>query len=410
MNNNFDVIVVGGGPAGMIAAIQSANFGAKVALMEKNGSLGKKLAITGGGRCNLTSKIPIEDFFDKIPCNAKFLYKSFRKFSNEDLVEFFRIQGIKFHAEGDKIYPSTNDSKTIISALERMLTQKNVAIIHHCEMNALDGSVENGFFLRTNRGSYSAQRIILATGGYSFPSTGSDGSVQEFLSSRAIEVKKPLPSLVRIHSNAKWITESSGISLDNAVLTLFVSEKKKKSLQGQLLFTHSGVSGPVAMNLTAYFTEEKLSDVRIVADFVPELSEEEIAKILRESPSKGIENKLSRYLPKNLLKNIFADIGAVDFHNIKKGELSQLIKRLKEVSIPITGIGGIKEAIVTRGGVSIKEINPATMELRKLAGVYVAGEMIDVDAQTGGYNLQIAFSTGFLSGEMAAKSLAETLN
>ena len=409
MKNIYDIIVVGGGPSGMIAAIRAAENGARVALVEKNNTLGKKLAITGGGRCNLTSDIPMDSFFEKIPHNAKFLHKSFKKFSNEDLVEFFRSEGICFQQEGHKIYPVSNSAKTIIDELENKLLKQRVDIVKGCEVTDFSGSIQEAFRIQTGRGTFWSKRLVFATGGYSFPATGSDGRIQELLSSKKIRTAQALPSLVRIHSNAEWITESTGISLEDVELTLLLNGKKAESLRGQILFTHSGISGPVAMDMTAYFTDSRLSDVRITADFLPNLSRDDILQILRKSPSRGIEMKLSGHLPKNLLKNIFRDLGEVDFHNMKKRDWSLLAERLKEAPIPITGIGGLKEAIITRGGIDVREIDPATMELRQLEGVYVAGEMIDVDALTGGYNLQIAFSTGFLAGEMAAKSTVQAL-
>lgn len=402
MMKNCDIAVVGAGPAGMMAAIEAGKSGKKVFLLERNDRVGKKLKITGGGRCNLTSSIAMEDFFEKIPRNSKFLYKAFKNFSNQDLIKFFEEDGVHFRTEGNKVYPISDNSEEIISVLVKKLKRSGVEILSNTMLRQF-ASDKEGYLLYTNREIIKAQSVILAAGGNSFPALGSDWNVHRLLE-KEIRIFPPQPALVRIHSNDEWITKSMGISLEDVAFTLFHKEKKLKSLRGPTVFTHSGLSGPTVLDISSFVSGKDLSDIRLQADLLPNLSESEVAEILRRADKKNLINKFSLYLPKNLLKNIFDDIAEpTDFNNIKKAKLQEYISRLKNRQIHITGLGSGKEAIVTRGGVDVKEIDPSTMELKKMRNIFVAGEMIDVDALTGGYNLQIAFSTGILAGRSAVE-------
>ncbi len=394
----YDIIIVGAGPAGMMAAIASNR---EVALLDKNESVGKKLRITGGGRCNITSNIDIADFFEKIPRNNKFLYKAFHHFTNKDLLSFFEKEGIRFKKENQKIYPVSNKADEIIDILWRKCKEKS-DIYLGCEVIDFEKDAL-AYRVETNRQAFYGKKIIFAGGGASFASTGSDFGLCNLLSKKGIKIQSALPSLVRVQSNSDWIRKSAGISLNPVAVHLFENNKKLKVIEGDILFTHTGISGPAVLDASAYLTGNP-SPMRMTLDLLPRLSEEEIITILKKKDGKNIIGKLSAFLPKNLLKNIFDDAD-VDFHNLKKTAMNDLLAKIKNAPVAITGLGSIKEAIVTRGGVDVKEIDPSTMILKKMKDIYVAGEMIDVDALTGGYNLQIAFSTGTLAGKSASESL-----
>lgn len=394
----YDIIIVGAGPAGMMATI-AANR--KVALLDKNQSVGKKLRITGGGRCNITSNINIADFFEKIPRNNKFLYKAFHHFTNKDLLSFFEKEGIRFKKENQKIYPMSDKADEIIDILWRKCKEKS-DIYLGCEVTDFEKDML-GYRIETNRQTFYGKKIIFAGGGASFASTGSDFGLCNLLSKKGIKIQSALPSLVRVQSNSDWIRKSAGISLNPVAIHLFENNKKLQVIEGDILFTHTGISGPAVLDASAYLTGNS-SPVRMTLDLLPRLSEEEIITIFKQKDGKNIIGKLSAFLPKNLLKNIFDD-AEVDFHNLKKAALNDLLAKIKNAPVAITGLGSIKEAIVTRGGVDVKEIDPSTMMLKKMKDIYVAGEMIDVDGLSGGYNLQIAFSTGMLAGKRASENM-----
>lgn len=399
----FDIIVVGAGPAGIMAALAAAENNVRIALIDKNSGIGKKLRITGGGRCNLTSNRSIDDFFEKIPQNNKFLYKAFRDFSNKDLLSFFEREGLRFVSEKEKVYPISHKADEVIEILWKKCKEKSIQCFFHCEVFDFKKEAD-GYCLKTTTCDLHATVLIFAGGGASFAGTGSDFSLCKMLERKGIRVHPPKPSLVRIQSNLLWLRHSAGISLQEVMVRIYEKEKLLKTLSGDLVFTHTGISGPVVLDASAYLTDKDWSTIRIRLDMLPSLSNEEFVGLLRNGDRKNIVAKLSSYLPKNLLKQIYEE-GAIDFNNLKKAQLQELVDRVKNVPIPITGLGSIREAIVTRGGVDVKEINPSSMMLRKMEGIFVAGEMIDVDALTGGYNLQIAFSTGQLAGKSAIKAI-----
>lgn len=404
MSKIFDVLVVGAGPAGMMTAIRASQNSSKVCIVDRNSDFGKKLKITGGGRCNLTSNEDISRFFDKIPRNPKFLYKAFTNFSNMDLLEFFKKNGIEFCDEKTKVYPKSNSAEDIINVLGKNL--KNVHKIFGCDVKDFVGNGDI-FKITTSKGELFARRIVFAGGGASFVQTGSDGYIQKLLREKGINIFPLLPSLVKIHTNADWINELAGVSLENVNLNL-KNGKKTKTVSGEILFTHTGISGPAPLNMSSYITGEDLSEIDLHLDFLPDLSEEKVVEIILKKDNLSLTNKFSKFLPKNLIKKLFCEIDENrDFNNAKKDEIRAIVMLMKNKKFQITGIGGLKEAIITRGGIDVKEINPSTMELKKIKNVFVAGEIIDVDGLTGGYNLQIAFSTGFLAGQSVANSLTE---
>lgn len=404
MMKYYDVVVVGAGPAGMMASIEASRNGCRVALLERNDLVAKKLKITGGGRCNITSNIDITAFFDKIPHNRKFLYKAFKTFTNRDLLDLLGREGIRFRSEGTKVYPVSDRSEEVIETFLKLLKKQRVDLYVSTMLKDFSPN-EEGYRVETSRDVFQTKAIILASGGNSFPALGSDWNIHRLME-KWVRIRPPLPALVQIHSNSDWITGSMGISLEDAVLTIWERDKKLCHFRGSMIFTHRGVSGPIVLDASSEISGKDLKEIRLKMDLLPDMEEQDLLKLLKNKADRSLVSKLSDYLPKNLLRNIFADIDEkTDLNNLKKAELKALIDRIKNANMSLTGLGTIKEAIVTRGGVDVKEIDPSTMELKKLANIFVAGEMIDVDAFTGGYNLQIAFSTGALAGRSVAKKI-----
>lgn len=401
MQKIFDLIVVGAGPSGIMAALRASMISreSKIAIIERNKEIGKKLKITGGGRCNLTSNIDILNFKDYILRNPKFLYKSFKNFTNTDLINFFEDEKVKFYNEGNKIYPISDKATEIIDVLYKKIKDNNITLILNEKMLDFD-EYEDYIHIYTEKYKLKSHKMILATGGESFKNTGSDGYVTKLLNKKGINICNSKPSLVKIDlkNNIKNI---SGISLEKVKISVFEYEKILYKDEGDIVFTSTGISGPLAIKSSSYISGRNLENIKIKLDMLPDIEVENIIEILKNNNQKNIISKLSKFLPKNLLKEIFDDCINIDFNNIKKSNLIEIINRIKKNEFQIEKLGDLEYATITRGGIDIKEINPSTMELKKLKNVYVAGEMIDVDGLTGGYNLQIAFSTGYLAGENA---------
>lgn len=396
----YDVVVIGGGPAGMMAAIGAAQKNKKVCLLEKNSTLGKKLLITGGGRCNITSSLDIDDFYSHIPKNPKFLFSAFAVLDNLKLIEMFNSIGIETKVEGRKFYSKDDKATAVLSGLNNELIKRNVKIIY--DFSVEDISVQDKSWKIQGQGQYIfGDKVIFATGGASYKATGSDGYIFELLKSKGIDIKPLLPTLVRLNSNQAEIVQSQGVSIGEGKITVYRKKKKIKEIFGGIVFAHNGLGGPLALNASSYVTDKKSEEVQLLLDVVPNISKEEILRIIKEKNNKSIINKLAQILPKDLIKNFIGEFAEADINNLKAVTIEDIINRFKAFEIKLTGTGGLNESVVTRGGVSVKEVNPKTMELKKLPNVYVCGEMIDVDAETGGFNLQIAFSTGYLAGVSA---------
>ena len=403
------VVVIGGGPAGMMAAIAASQNGDKVILIEKMKSLGRKLLITGKGRCNITSSLPIEDFIKNTPGNGKFLYSSYKRYTNKDIIKFLKEE------RGNRIFPITDKSQDVLNSFVRRL-KKNKVEIHYeekAEEILCDDKVAIG--VKTNKEKIFADKIILATGGKSYPLTGSTGDGYNIAKKLGHSITKINPSLVPLEIYEKNICkELQGLSLKNVSIKIIDDDNGKNIYEdfGEMLFTHYGVSGPIILSSSAHLVrykniEEKYKNkkIRLVIDFKPALSEQKLeARILRdfeELKNKQYKNSLDKLLPQKLIPIIIGKSkieASKKVNEITKVERRMLVNVLKNFSVHIEKLRPIDEAIITSGGINIKEIEPKTMSSKLIKNLYFAGEIIDVDGYTGGFNLQIAYSTGYVAG------------
>lgn len=409
MNN---VAIIGGGAAGLLAGIAAAQDGAKVTIFEKMRIPGKKMLITGKGRCNITNACELPEIIKNLPGNGRFLNSALRGFTNDDIVYLLESNGLPTKVErGGRIFPVSDTAKDVVDTLVkiysqlggRLQTDKKVL-----EIVCKDGAVAG---IKTIDGFYAADAVVLAAGGASYPGTGSDGSGAK-LAKKAGHIIVPLkPSLVPLESDYPYVEDLQGLSLRNVEATLLGDGKKLGVEFGEMLFTHFGVSGPIVLslsNLAAKALSEG-KDVELFIDLKPALSEAKLdARIQRdfvEYSRKQLVNGMKDLLPQRLIP-VVCDMAFLDeekfINQISREERHRLMKTLKGFSVPITGTRPIAEAIVTAGGVSVKEINPKTMESRLVKGLYFAGEVMDVDGYTGGFNLQAAFSSGYAAGRAAA--------
>lgn len=395
------VIIIGAGPSGMMAALIASKQSSKVILIDKNHILGKKLLITGGGRCNLTSNLPQDDFYSHITGNKKFLYSAFNFFGKNDLLNIFEKENVRFKTEGDKIYPVSDSADEILSILEKLLVNYKVDIRLNEEVTNF--VVENAkvISVQTNKNIYSADSVIICTGGCSYPLTGSDGKMFKILKDFDIPVTSFYPALVSIKTDLK--NTLAGISLNKVELKAKYNKEQYITI-GPMLFTHTGISGPAALDLSSYISSFNLNDLNIYIDFLPDLSLTKILELILDKSKKNLHNKFKGYLPMELIKTILPDLEAIKIFNLKKNELTILVESIKSYKLKILGFGEITEGIVTKGGIDLKSVKPSTLESKLIKGLYFAGEVLDLDANTGGYNLQIAFSTGALCGYKASQN------
>ena len=413
------VIVIGGGPAGMMAAISSAEAGNKVILLEKKERLGRKLLITGKGRCNITSSLPINDFIQNIPGNGQFLYSSFKNYNNEDIIQFLKTQGLEVKEErGNRIFPITDKSLDVLNCFKKVLKELNVEIIYNTKViEIIQKKEQEKLQVKTeNNKIYEAEKVILATGGKSYPLTGSTGDGYKIAEKLGHTVTKIRPSLVPLESYDKKLCKNlQGLSLRNVKIEIKNTENDKIIYEdfGEMLFTHFGVSGPTILSSSAHLVrykniEELLKNKKIILkiDFKPALSEEKLnERILRdfaEFKNEQFKNSLDKLLPQKLIP-VIIEKSKINpdkkVNEITKQERKNIVNLLKKFELTISDFRPIDEAIITSGGINIKEINPKTMESKIVSGLYFAGEIIDVDAYTGGFNLQIAYSTGYTAGK-----------
>ena len=407
------VVVIGGGPAGMIAAGIAAQNGNEVILIEKMNSLGKKLLITGKGRCNITNSADISEFIENIPGNGNFMYSALYTFTNEDLLKLLKDYGLETKVErGNRIFPISDKSIDVLETLKKIMKKNDVNIKYNTKVNEILVKENKVIGVRIQNEVIKCDKVILATGGKSYPTTGSTGDGYSMSKKIGHTIKEPVGSLVPLETYEKY--DLKGLSIKNAEIKLYDKSINKKIYSdfGEMIFTHFGISGPTILSSSCHLlryknVEEKLKnkDIKLTIDFKPALSNERllsrINRDFEEIKNKMFKNSLDKLLPKKLIP-VIIELSKIDENkkvcDISNKEKEVLINLLKKFEVTIKGFRPIEEAIITAGGINVKEINPSTMESKIVSGLYFAGEVIDVDAYTGGFNLQIAFSTGYLAG------------
>lgn len=413
------IMVIGGGAAGMMAAIAAAWGGCSVLLLERNEKLGKKIYITGKGRCNVTNACDTADLFAQIPRNAKFMYSAVYAYDNFRVMDFFEQNHTPLLTErGGRVFPVSGHASDIIRALERQLRSLGVTIKLNARVRSIVQKPDGGFLATDADGNaYTAQKVVLATGGLAYPSTGSTGDGYVFAGNFGHTIEPTSPSLVAIETKEAYIPKLQGLSLKNVRASVYDGKKKLYDEFGELLFTHFGVSGPLILSAGSLVHERLLDHpLQLLIDLKPALTEEQLdRRILHDfaqNQNRQFKNALNRLLPSKLIP-VVIELSGIQaekkIHEITKEERGRLLMTLKRFPGTLTGFRGFNEAVITRGGVRVKEIDSSTMESKLVKGVYFAGELLDVDALTGGYNLQIAWSSGYLAGTSAAQSVRGAL-
>lgn len=406
------VIVIGGGAAGMMAAIGAAGQGASVTLLEQNEKTGKKLFITGKGRCNLTNACEQEDFFNYVISNGKFLYSAFYQMDNQSVMTFFENAGCRLKVErGGRVFPVSNHSSDVLAALNRQMEKAGIQVCLRTKVREpviVEGKI-TGVKLSDGR-LLEADSVIIATGGKSYEATGSTGDGYLFAQRAGHTIKEVRPALVPFVVKEDWCMELQGLSLKNVSVILKSDKKKIYEGFGEMLFTHFGVSGPLILSASSYYVKKYYGmPVQLLIDLKPALTTEQFDKRLlkdfEENKNRQFKNALDALYPSKLIPVLIRLSGISPekrVNEITKEERSRLIQCTKHLALTVTGTRDFREAIITQGGVHIKEVNPSTMESKLVKGLYFAGEVLDLDAVTGGFNLQIAWSTGYLAGISAA--------
>lgn len=407
------VIVVGGGAAGMFAAIAAAKNGHQVTLYEKNEKLGKKIFITGKGRCNITNAADMEELFDAVVTNSKFLYSSFYGYTNQNVIDFFEDAGVPVKIErGNRVFPISDHSSDVIRALEREMKKVGVKVCLNTEVKSVEA--EKGKFNKVvlkDTTTQAADACIVATGGLSYRSTGSTGDGFRFAENVGHKVTQCFPSLVPMETKEPWICELQGLSLRNVEAKILDGKKELYKDFGEMLFTHFGVSGPLIISASSYVGKKFMDkngqkkELTLEIDLKPALTEEQLdQRVLRdfeENHNRQFKNAITKLFPTKLIP-VMLELGGIDpekkVNSIEKEERKQFVHLIKHFRMTLTGLRGYLEAIITKGGVNVKEIDSGTMESKLVKGLYFAGEVLDLDALTGGFNLQIAWSTGYAAG------------
>lgn len=407
------VIVVGGGAAGMFAAIAAAKNGHQVTLYEKNEKLGKKIFITGKGRCNITNAADMEELFDAVVTNSKFLYSSFYGYTNQNVIDFFEDAGVPVKIErGNRVFPISDHSSDVIRALEREMKKVGVKVCLNTEVKSVEA--EKGKFNKVvlkDTTTQAADACIVATGGLSYRSTGSTGDGFRFAENVGHKVTQCFPSLVPMETKEPWICELQGLSLRNVEAKILDGKKELYKDFGEMLFTHFGVSGPLIISASSYVGKKFMDkngqkkELTLEIDLKPALTEEQLdQRVLRdfeENHNRQFKNAITKLFPTKLIP-VMLELGGIDpekkVNSIEKEERKQFVHLIKHFRMTLTELRGYLEAIITKGGVNVKEIDPGTMESKLVKGLYFAGEVLDLDALTGGFNLQIAWSTGYAAG------------
>lgn len=402
-----DVIVIGGGAAGMMAAYSASLAGHSVFLLEQNEKLGKKIYITGKGRCNFTNAAPIDELMQAVYTNPKFLYSAFYSFSNEAVMDFFEKEGMPYKIErGNRAFPVSDHSSDVIKTLESTLKKSGVTIRLYSKVAKIlqkDGCVF-GVLLASGE-KILAKAVIVATGGLSYPTTGSTGDGYRFAKSVGHHVTDTHPALVPLVTKETYIPQLQGLSLRNVSLSIYRGSKKIYEEFGEMLFTHFGISGPLVLSASSLVTSCFPDELIATIDLKPALSDKQLDdRLLREfsdHANQQLKSIYSHLLPSKMIPVMLSLVGIDDTklaNAITKEERARMVHYLKSFPMTLVGTRDYKEAIITKGGVDVREIDPATMQSKKVNGLFFAGEVLDLDAKTGGFNLQIAWSTGFLAG------------
>lgn len=405
------VIIIGGGAAGSLAAIFAARNGREVYLLEKNDKIGKKLYITGKGRCNLTNAGDMEDLFAAVSTNRKFLYSAFYGFTNWQVMGFFEELGVGLKTErGNRVFPASDHSSDIIRAMQKEMERQNIHVRFRTAVKEV--LVENGKFCGVrlaNKEVLTGNACIVATGGLSYPSTGSTGDGYRFARKAGHEVAEPIPSLVPMTVKETYVKELQGLSLKNVSASIYDGKKKLFEEFGEMLFTHFGVSGPLMLGASSVVGRTLVKkELTLCIDLKPALSKEQLdQRILRDfaaNKNKKFKNVLDGLFPAKL-RPVMTRRGGIapdkPVNEVSREERTRFVELVKDFKMTLIGLRGYDEAVITKGGVCVKEVNPQTMESKHVKGLYFAGEVLDLDARTGGFNLQIAWSTGYLAGTHA---------
>lgn len=407
------VIIAGGGASGMFAAIIAAQQGHEVELFEKNEKLGKKLFITGKGRCNLTNACDMEELFDSVCTNAKFLYSAFYGFTNQDTIQFFEDAGLHAKTErGNRVFPCSDHSSDVIQVLDKKMRQSGVKVHLNTKVKNLLLKEDQciGICLDDGKKIF-GDKVIVATGGLSYPSTGSTGDGYEFAKACGHKVTELMPSLVPFNASEKWVKELQGLSLKNVSIRIFDGKKKLYEDFGEMMFTHFGVTGPVILSASGRIGKKlRQKELKMEIDLKPALSEEQLDKRLvrefEEAQNRQFKNVLGSLFPAKLIP-VMVELSEIlpekRVNEISREERQNFLHKIKHLELTLTGLRDYNEAIITKGGIQVKEINPSTMESKLVHGLYFIGEVLDLDAVTGGFNLQIAWSTAYA----AAANLSE---
>ena len=420
------VVVIGGGPAGMMAALAAAESGHEVVLLEKNEKLGKKLYITGKGRCNITNSGDMENLFANVMTNAKFLYSAFYAYDNQMLMDFFKQEGLAIKIErGNRVFPVSDHSSDVINTLQRALKKAGVEVWLHTEagnllfedrenFNELDKKEPHQIIrgVQLKRGLVNGEKtviadaVIVATGGFSYQTTGSTGDGYRFARDMGHKVTEIHPSLVPFNTKEEYVKEMQGLALKNVIVRIYDGRKKLYEEFGEMLFTHFGVSGPLLLSASAMLAPKYTSkELKMEIDLKPALEEEQldkrILKDFEESKNKQFKNSVGKLFPSKMIP-VILQLSGIDpdkkVNEITKEERAAFVKLIKAFPVTLNGLRDFNEAIITKGGVKVNEVNPSTMESKIVKNLYFCGEVLDLDALTGGYNLQIAWSTGHLAG------------
>jgi len=408
----YDLIVVGAGAAGMMAAGQAAAGGADVLLLDKNSRPGRKIMITGKGRCNVTNNCDRDRLMAAVKRNPRFLFSAFDAFMPQDVMAFFEDMGVPLKTErGNRVFPQSDKAVDIVDALHKFIKQNGVAYRQNRVTDIICEGLKVSGVKTADGNIYYAKNILLATGGKSYPGTGSTGDGYALASSVGHTVTELSASLVAIETSDKWVSDLMGLSLKNVTLSVIKGKKRTVSEVGELMFTHFGISGPLVLTASSEI-EGEASGYSMTIDMKPGLDAEKLdARMLRDfsdSQNRALKNSLDRLLPKSLIPVVIMQAeldGDLKVNSVTRQQRQKLCEAIKAFRIKPKALRPIEEAVVTRGGVKINEVSPKTMESKIVKGLYFAGELLDLDAVTGGYNLQIAFSTGYLAGKSIAESI-----